>query len=144
MDSLEYSIDALDAKSLFYNKDFTVFVEGKDDILFWSYLFKLGNISAYIEDVGGDKEIDKYINKILFEHATFIVACDNDHKPFLNDYEVHPQIKTTYGYSIENSMYSTSVINDIVCKLGRISIDVKDFIENWADQFATDVFELLK
>jgi hypothetical protein len=144
MDSLEYSIDALNAKGLFYNKELTVYVEGKDDILFWNYLFKLGDISAYIEDVGGNKEIDKYIEKILNQEATFIVACDNDHKPFLNTYEIHPQIKTTYGYSIENSMYSLSVINDMVCKLGRINVNVMEFIENWAEQFTVDVFDLLK
>lgn len=144
MDNLEYSIDALDAKSLFYNKEFTVYVEGKDDILFWKYLFELADVNAYIEEVGGDKEIDKYIEKILNEKAMFIVACDNDHKPFMDESIVHPNIITTYGYSIENSMYNAFVINDIICKLSRNSVDVKEYIEDWANKFTDDVFELLK
>ena len=58
MNSLEYSLDALDAKGLFYNKSLTVYVEGNDDVLFWDYLFKIAEVSAHIEDVGGDKEIE--------------------------------------------------------------------------------------
>jgi hypothetical protein len=144
MDNLEYSIDALNAKGLFYNKELTVYVEGKEDILFWKYLFDLAEVSAYIEDVGGDKEIEKYIENILNDDASFTVACDSDHKPFMENHQIHPRIITTYGYSIENSMYNVSVINDMVCKIGRISIDLKEAIEIWAIQFTNDVFDLLK
>lgn len=144
MDSLEYSIDALDAKGLFYNKCLTVFVEGKDDVLFWDYLFKIAEVSAHIEDVGGDKEIEKYIVDILDNDASFLVACDNDHNDFIETKINHPQIIKTYGYSIENSMYNFDKIEDIISKLSRQKVDVKNVIEKWAEDFSNQVYELLK
>jgi hypothetical protein len=144
MDSLEYSIDALDAKGLFYNKCLTVFVEGKDDVLFWDYLFKIAEVSAHIEDVGGDKEIEKYIVDILDNDASFLVACDNDHNDFIETKINHPQIIRTYGYSIENSMYNFDKIEDIISKLSRQRVGVKNVIEKWAEDFSNQVYELLK
>jgi hypothetical protein len=144
MNSLEYSNDALDAKGLFYNKSLTVYVEGPDDVLFWDYLFKAAEVSAYIEDVGGDQEIKKYIEGILNDEAGFIVACDNDHNDFIDDKILHPRIVRTYGYSIENSMYNLNKIEDIVSKLSRQRVDVKGIIETWAEEFSNHVYELLK
>lgn len=143
MSSLEYSIEALDAKGLFYNKSVTVYVEGKDDVLFWSYLFELGNVEAYIEEVGGDKEIDKLIRDIVDNGAEFIVACDNDHGDFLISRVNHLQIIRTYGYSIENSMYCLNKIEDIIGKLSRQKVDLNDFIESWVKDFCEKVYELL-
>jgi len=144
MNSIEYSLDALDAKGLFYDKSFTVFVEGKDDVLFWEYLFKVAEISAHIEDVGGDKEIEKYIVNILDHGAGFIVACDNDHNCFMETHIKHPQIIRTYGYSIENSMYNFERIEDIISKLSRQKVEVKSIIEEWAEDFSNNVYDLLK
>ncbi len=144
MNSLEYSIDALDAKGLFYNKCLTVYVEGNDDVLFWDYLFKIAEVSAHIEDVGGDKEIEKYIVDILENDAGFLVACDNDHNDFIDEKINHPQIIRTYGYSIENSMYNFDKIEDIISKLSRQKVNVKSLIEKWAEEFSNQVYELLK
>lgn len=144
MDSIEYSTDALEAKGLFYNKSFTVYVEGKDDVLFWEYLFNIAEVSAHIEEVGGDKEIEKYITKILEDNAGFIVACDNDHNDFTQFQTPHSQIVRTYGYSIENSMYNFNRIQDIISKLCRQSVDVKSIIEEWAEEFTNNVYDLLR
>lgn len=144
MNSLEYSIDALDAKGLFYNKCLTVYVEGNDDVLFWDYLFKIAEVSAHIEDVGGVKEIEKYVVDILENDAGFLVACDNDHNDFLDDKIIHSQIIRTYGYSIENSMYNFDKIEEIISKLSRKKVDVKSLIETWAEEFSNQVYELLK
>lgn len=144
MNNLEYSIDALDAKGLFYNKSLTVYVEGKDDVLFWDYLFKIAEVSAYIEDVGGDNEIEKYIVNILNNDAGFVVACDNDHNDFIHPKITHSQIIRTYGYSIENSMYNFEKIEDIISKLSRKRVDVRNIIEDWAEDFSRKVYELLK
>lgn len=143
MDSLNYSVDALDAKGLFYNKTISVYVEGDDDVLFWNYLFGLSEVNAHIEDVGGDKEIDKYISQILNEGAKFLVACDSHHQEFLEVRQEHPQIISTYGYSIENSMYNFFSINDIVNKLGKGVSDVKNEIEKWVAEFTNQLNTLL-
>src|SRR5690606_8149320 len=131
-------------KGLFYNKSLTVYVEGTDDVLFWDYLFKVAEVNAYIEDVGGDQEIKKYIESILNEDAGFIVACDNDHNDFIDEIIVHPRIIRTYGYSIENSMYNYDKIEEIISKLSRQKVDLKGIIEAWAEEFSNQVYELLK
>jgi hypothetical protein len=105
MNDLEYALEALEIKGLFYNKKITVYVEGKDDPLFWDNLFNIAEIEAHIEDVGGSLELDKYIAKIIDSNAEFYVATDNDHNDFLENIATHPKVIRTYGYSIENSMY---------------------------------------
>ena len=51
MNSLEYSQEAEEAKGLFYNKNLTVYVEGDDDVMFWTHLFELAEVDAHIEEV---------------------------------------------------------------------------------------------
>ncbi len=143
MDSLEYSTEALEAKALFYNKQVTVYVEGQDDVLFWTYLFDIADINAHIEDVGGIEEINKYISKILDENAGFYVACDLDHSDFIDNAITHKKVIRTYGYSIENSMYSIMSINSIVSKLSRKKVDVIEITEKWAQDFCNDVYDLI-
>ncbi len=144
MDSLEYSVSALEAKSLFYNKDIVVYVEGKEDILFWDYLFDIGAINAHIEDVGGNNEIEKYINRIINDNADFYVACDSDHSEFLNDSINHSRIIRTYGYSIENSMYNTIELEKVISKLCKQKLSISDELTDWGKEFSNSVFELIK
>lgn len=143
MDSLNYSTEALSAKSLFYNKSFTVYVEGKDDRHFWKYLFELAEKNIYIEDVGGVKEIEKYIKKIIEEDADFIVACDSDHSDFYQEKIIHPKVINTYGYSIENSLYNPLEIQKIIQKLSKTNVDVMSIINNWIEEFSNKIEELL-
>ncbi|NJW55651.1 DUF4435 domain-containing protein, partial [Salinimicrobium oceani] len=105
--------EALEAKGLFYNKEITVYVEGQDDPLFWKYIFDLSKFRAHIEDVGGNLQLEKYIDKIIQENADFYVARDNDHSDFINHTKNHQRIINTYGYSIENSMYNMATIQEI-------------------------------
>lgn len=142
MDNLEYSVEALSAKGLFYNKRFTVYVEGKDDKLFWKYLFELANKDAYIEDVGGKKELEKYIRKIVDEKAEFIVACDRDHNDF-TDEALNNGVIRTYGYSIENSMYNIFELQSVIQKLSRSDVDVRQMLEEWLTEFSTNLEELI-
>ena len=105
MGRIEYSVEAEEAKRLFYNKDYTVFVEGADDVIFWSKLFELAELDSHIEDVGGKDRLKTKIYDILDSGASFIVCCDSDHSDFDDERIEHQQIIRTYGYSIENSMY---------------------------------------
>lgn len=143
MNNLEYSIEAEEAKGLFYNKRFTVYVEGDDDVMFWNILFELTDVDAYIEDVGGSEEIEKKITDILNNHASFIVACDSDHTDFQVDRKEHLQIIRTYGYSIENSMYSTKNIENAIRKLSKRPKKLTKTIESWAKEFSNNLFDLL-
>ncbi len=144
MDDLDYSIEALEAKGLFYNKTITVYVEGKDDPLFWDNLFNIAEIEAHIEDVGGSEELEKYIKNIIDSNAEFYVATDNDHNDFLDDIAVHPKIIRTYGYSIENTMYySYHEIENTVSKFCRKKVDISSDFNNWLTDFTSSVRDLI-
>lgn len=143
-DELEYSNEALEVKGLFYNKTITVYVEGKDDILFWNNLFDLAEIEAYIEEVGGKEELEKYIKKITDDGAEFAIAMDNDNSEFLNNQHGHSNIIRTYGYSIENSMYfNHRPIEKVITNFCRKKIDFSDDFKDWIESFTSTVIELI-
>lgn len=142
MSSLEYSQEAEEAKGLFYNKEFTVYVEGDDDVMFWTHLFDLAEIDAHIEEVGGNEEISKKIKEILDNNASFIVACDSDHSDFMDPIP-HDRVIKTYGYSIENSMYSPINLQKAIRNLGKKPVKLKDEIEKWAESFSNNLYDLL-
>jgi hypothetical protein len=112
-----FSAEALETKSLMLDTDFSVYVEGKDDILFWESLFeKEGITNFHIEEVGGYVFLGPYMNKIVNDNANIIVACDTHLSDFLGfDYQ-HERIIRTFGYSIENTMYNKIRINLIIRK----------------------------
>lgn len=144
MDDLEYSKEALEVKGLFYNKQFTVYVEGQDDPLFWDNLFNIAEVEAHIEDVGGNKELEKYIQNIIDSDAEFYVATDNDHYDFLDDNFTHPKIIRTYGYSIENTMYySYNEIENTISKFCRKKVDVSEDFNEWIENFSNSVRDLI-
>jgi hypothetical protein len=143
MDSLDYSNEALATKGLFYNKTYTVYVEGKDDRHFWKYLFELADKNVHIEDVGGINEIEKYIKKIIDEDSDFIVACDSDYSDFYQNKIAHPNVINTYGYSIENSLYNPLELEKVIHKLSRTNVSVIEIINNWIEEFSQKIEELL-
>lgn len=143
MISLEYSVEALEAKGLFYNKQITVYVEGDDDVMFWSNVFNLAKVEAHIEDVGGNKEVNKKIVDILEDNASFIVACDSDHYDFHAAAIEHNQIIRTYGYSIENSMYNPINLEQVIQKLGKKPKKIKEDLEKWTESFSNNLYDLL-
>lgn len=144
MADLEYSNEALEAKGLFYNKEYTVYVEGKDDPFFWEQLFSLAEIEAHVEDVGGKNELAKYIDKVINEGAEFYIARDNDNSEFFDDVPNHENIITTYGYSIENSMYHyPNPIEDTISKFCRKKIDFSSDFNEWLSRFTADLYDLI-
>jgi len=143
MAELEYSNEALAAKGLFYNKVITVYVEGKDDPLFWDHLFNVAEIKAHIEEVGGSEELKKYINKIVNEGADFFIATDNDNSEFIIDAIDHPNIIRTYGYSIENSMYYYSPIERTISNFCRKKLDFSSEFDSWLEEFSQSVYDLI-
>lgn len=143
MSNLEYSVEAAEAKGLFYNKNFTVYVEGEDDVMFWNKLFGVAEVDAHIEEVGGNEEIRKKVGEILDNNASFIVACDSDHSDFIDPKIEHSQIIKTYGYSIENSMFTTKNLEDAIQKLGKSPKAVRNEIETWAEEFSNGLHDLI-
>jgi hypothetical protein len=119
-----------------------VFVEGIDDVMFWDHLFKLAEVPAEVEEVGGSEEILKKVKEIIDNNALYVVACDSDHTEFIEPI-AHNRIVTTYGYSIENSMYSSENIQYVIRNLAKKPVEIKDEIEKWAKSFSNDLYDLL-
>lgn len=114
MADLEYSTDALNAKSAFYRAKAIVYVEGDDDVLFWEELFsKVPEFSAVIESVGGSGELDKYIAQIENGKLDAIAARDADFLRFQGMVANTSRVIYTFGYSMENSLYTSEVIHHI-------------------------------
>ncbi|RLM02058.1 hypothetical protein BIY27_26050 [Gibbsiella quercinecans] len=83
MADLSYSNEAFNVLNLFYQKDYMVYVEGRDDVCFWEMIFnKTSNIKVEIQDVGVCEELIPYIEKIYNGEIEAIVACDMDLKYF--------------------------------------------------------------
>jgi len=143
--SLLYSTNALNVKSLFFNKRVCIYVEGKEDILFWDKIFSSVYLhNTHIEDTNGVEGLRDYMDKIIDEDAQIIVACDNDHSPFLKDHKyASPRIVKTYGYSIENTMYCINNINQAVRRYSKTRKDFKSEIVNWYQTFCDNCSVLL-
>ena len=142
---LSYSTNALNIKNLFYRKDVSVYVEGKEDILFWDVMFKASTtVNVHIEDSDGSENLKDYMDRIINEDAQIIVACDSDHTPFLmeNKYN-NPRIVRTYGYSIENTMYCVNNINHVVKRFAKSKNDFKNEIMEWYKIFCDNCSILL-
>lgn len=145
MMDFDYSSDALENKAAFYEKSFTVYVEGDEDVIFWGELFDhTGFKDAHVESVGGKDQLVNYINKIINENIRIVVACDSDYKMLDGNYLTHPKIIYTYGYSIENTMYKTDTINNIIQNLSKKRINNNEEIENWKAGFIQELTSLLE
>jgi len=131
-----YETNALDVLDKFHESNFVVKVEGDEDVVFWSTLFdKAGIQSYYMEPTGGINELKKVMSQILNNNARVIVACDSDYSILLNTLPNHKRIITTYGHSIENSMYCPKIINAVVNKLSHNVQDREGYFLDWIDSF---------
>lgn len=124
MDNFEYSLDALNVKNEFYQTKTIVYVEGDDDVLFWECVFGLvPNFPVKVESVGGSDQLDKYIERISSNEMAAIAARDADFLRVAGKCVSFPRVLYTYGYAIENSVYSTEIIHQMVrawCKSSKI------------------------
>ncbi|WP_017299560.1 DUF4435 domain-containing protein [Nodosilinea nodulosa] len=121
MPKLEYSTEASNVINRFYKVDSMVYVEGDDDVAFWEWMFeKLSTISIEIQPVGGKPEVKKYADKIANGELNAIVAMDTDFS-ILGRLPEHSNILLTYGYSIENTIISSSSVRIALKNIARLS-----------------------
>ncbi|MGV0996173.1 DUF4435 domain-containing protein [Empedobacter falsenii] len=145
MDNLEYSNDALEAIPEFYNSERIVYVEGEDDLIFWDNIFKISNKSYHVIEVGGIEELKKYIKKIVDEGVEIYVAKDNDYSDFENNVVYNDYIMTTFGHSIENTLYNINSIKSIIKNFSRIpGNNLPQNIENEIDESINDFENIIK
>jgi hypothetical protein len=137
MPNLEYSVDALNAKSAFYRAKTMVYVEGDDDVLFWQEVFSHTiDVPLEIESVGGSSEIEKYIEQLKSGELRAIVARDSDLLPFTGNANCDSRILHTCGYSIENTLYTVDTLHQLAkswCKSNKVTITE---CQTWLDELA--------
>lgn len=144
MAELQYSKAALDTLRFFHRRRFIVFVEGKEDVPFWSTVFALAGASdVYFKIAGGEREVVKYVSSIVDEGADIFVARDSDFSEFIGDMQDHPRIMHTYGYSIENTMCSVEALAALL----RIHLfsndDHNDEAQSWFSDSEATAFRLV-
>lgn len=135
MAKLEYSSDAINTLNKFHRCDTVVYVEGDDDELFWSTIFdRCSELRVMTQAVGGADELDKFIERIVAEDLKVIAARDADFLTLLNRHNSDPRVIHTYGYSIENTIYTEKAINRLVklwCKgkSGAGNADCREWLQ---------------
>ena len=136
---LSHFDDAISVTHEFYNKQYMVYVEGDDDVIFWDAIFsKVASGKYEIEPLNGvSGKLQEYIKKVKNGEITnVIVACDRDYTSFLDtDPYDNKYIVTTYGHSIENTMFCPKNIAVYIKRLSKNTIDYTDIVNNWYDSF---------
>ncbi|TDX86653.1 DUF4435 domain-containing protein [Epilithonimonas xixisoli] len=148
MDNLEYSTAALEAKALFYNKKAVLYVEGIDDPLFWYEFTSKLSLDLHIEEIGGGENLEKIIDKIIEDDARIYVALDRDYLDFYDEEVkqryIHDRVLLTYGHSIENTLYNSKILNEVIKSYVRVTdFDKIQEIEECFQMFEQDVKNLL-
>ena len=141
MASIDYSQDASNILDKFYRCDALVYVEGDDDVPFWSIAFKVfAGANVEVQAVNGSVELDKWIDRIVEEDLRIVAARDSDFIMLAVQAVLDESVVYTYGYSIENSLYhvvSLSEMSSVMCRKYRADVV-------GCKQWLTDFFDKLK
>lgn len=145
--SLEHSFGGISVLNQFYGTSVTLYVEGDDDIPFWNCLFKKFAPKDFyeMEQTHGKEGLLRYIDGIKDGSLqNVMVACDSDYSCILQETSnSNPLIVTTYGHSIENSMFCKSML---AAYLSRITTSTKDYteeVEQWLSTIENGAYKLL-
>jgi hypothetical protein len=140
----KYAREAVNVLNQFHRCKKLVYVEGEDDVLFWETLFSYFDFSDFkIEVKDGCSELDKYTERLIEEDLNIIIARDSDYKVLTGKLPVHKRLITTYGYSIENTLY----ISESVVEITKLWIKDTDFSSSefgsWIRDFSENLRELI-
>ncbi len=145
--SLEHSFEGISVLNQFNETSVMLYVEGDDDIPFWKHLFKKYAPKNFceIEQTHGKKGLEQYKEGI--KDGTLhnvMVACDSDYSCISsNTTASHPLIVTTYGHSIENSMFCKPMLADYIARLSTSTADYQEEVEHWVSVIENDAYRLL-
>ena len=143
--SLDYSAEALNVKRRFLGVDAILYVEGQDDVVFWSVVLNACIVSLKIEvqSVGSCTGIDRIIKLIENHEVSALAARDLDYLPIRSCKSTSPLVMYTVGYSIENTLVNASSLAEIAASLSRTTVsDVAD-AENWLNRFWQSIHRLV-
>jgi len=144
MADIDYSSDALRVLSRFYRSDVLVYVEGDDDIPFWRSVFQqVPGYSVAVEGLGGSEEVEKWVRRIETGSASVIVARDADYKLVNGLVSADAKVVYSFGYSIENSLYTEGAIAKIAELCHRAAGPGEIEVATWLEHFSSSVRSLV-
>jgi hypothetical protein len=144
MNDLEYSREAVNVLNRFHRCEKLIYVEGDDDILFWEFLFQSFNCSNFkIEVKDGSSELDKYTERLINEDLNIIIARDSDYKSLTGKLPEHERLITTYGYSIENTLYTPKAVVEITKLWTKDNTFKLSEFSEWLGIFTDQLRELI-
>jgi len=144
LDRFQYSNSAINTISKFHRKNNVIYVEGQDDLVFWDKVFNHYKLPSFkIKIAGGKNESKSIIRSIIKNDVNIIVAMDSDYTCILGYRKSHPRILYTYGYSIENTIFSPHSISSLIKNFSRSQIDLKTLIEEWCENLCKSVYKLM-
>jgi hypothetical protein len=130
---------------LFHSGFYMVIVEGPVDKSFWSNFFpnEVNGYKRKLKSVGGQPEVQLYIDELLSNKAQFVVAIDSDYRLLLNGLHEDTRIVETKYHSIENLMISSSAITSIIRNLSYDE-EYEIFIaDDWLKHFDETTYSLM-
>jgi len=141
---LPYSANGADALGLFHRAKYVIWVEGPDDIVFWEQVLQQVSFANYkVKPAGGKTVLTKYIADIVEHDIDNVVCLDSDYSDYIGDKIDHPRVIYTYGYSIENSMYSPANISKTTGIIAKQTAPPVNEVEQWLEQNCNVLEEIL-
>lgn len=144
MNEFGWSANAINVLNKFHEVEFMVFVEGQDDVPFWDIVISHFTIKKFQVKSAGDKStLKKYLRERSL-YSNYLIAMDSDYDQ-LNGELSNQEVMLTYGYSIENTLITPSVIQDLIATHSRIqksNVEI-DSVKKWIDDFEVVIEALL-
>lgn len=114
-------------------KYLTCYVEEKEDKMYWEKYFSLLTTDLRIKfrPAGNCRIIDKWIDKIMRGNKKVMVIRDSDYLDVFQSKVAHPRIIYTFGYSLENSVYSARAVNKTVRYLSVSDCSIAKDYDDW-------------
>jgi hypothetical protein len=105
-------------------------------VQFWSKVFQqFCSFKIEVIPVGGAVEIDRKIDRIISEDLRVLAARDSDHTKVRNIHKSDNRVVYTYGYAIENTLFTPSSVTEILSVLARVATVDPLSVEQWFDAF---------
>lgn len=143
-----YSTPAENVLAEFFEVDSILYVEGQDDILFWRCVFdELSTLAVEIIPLGTCLAVDRKIEAIASGNLVALAARDADYLRVTGAITEAPRVMYTYGYSIENTLYSPEMIAEIIkikCRPQRITPQIIADAQSWHSDFCISARDLIR
>jgi len=135
---------------LFYRGKLLIYVEGPDDVSFWSNVFpnKVGNRTPKFKPVGGDISLEERVRvltdrNISEDQKNFIVARDSHYRKIAKELSNDRKVIETEYHSIENVMLCKCMITKTIRGLSRKISYPESSVERWLKKYDEHIYPIM-